>query len=417
MDKYQTFYLEKFNFSRENKQADLHYSLDGKVFFCEKIIFQHDFIENYSEKALEKSLELLWITAGMSYFKTYLPGKIAVRDKNFKSSFPRKFLTEIYQTCLGEFFFTNNINPAGKINFSQENFLDNPNTQSFEIKENNEIILPLGGGKDSLVSAYLLHKNKQKFTPWIVNNSEILQPQTDKLSEHFTTPSPLKIIRKIDKKLLEINKQDALNGHVSVSSILMMISLCSAILLGKNKIFWSNEKSASEGNIKFHDYEINHQASKSLEFEEALQKNVQQFIAPNLIIKSYLRNYNELQIAEIFAKNIWNKFIGNFSSCNRNFHLVKKSQQLSWCGKCPKCAFVALIFAPFLSKKDLLKIFAGKNIFLEKSLQSTFHALAGIEGHKPLECVGSLSETLEAINICKKKSDYKSDFSQLFPGL
>lgn len=69
---------------------------------------------------------------------------------------------------------------------------------------------------------------------------------------------------------------------------------------------------------------------------------------------------------------------------------------MSWCGECPKCAFVFLILTPFIERTDLERIY-GKNLLLDSSLQETYKNLLGIAGEKPLECVGEIKESRYAM--------------------
>lgn len=114
------------------------------------------------------------------------------------------------------------------------------------------------------------------------------------------------IDRKLDPQLFEMNKQGFLNGHVPISSVIAFTSVLVSQLKGINTIAISNERSSNEGNIEFHGMMINHQYSKSFEFEERFQNycktylyDQQSNIKPHYF--SYLRPIYELQIAGIFA--------------------------------------------------------------------------------------------------------------------
>ena len=99
-----------------------------------------------------------------------------------------------------------------------------------------------------------------------------------------------------------------------------------------------------------------------------------------------------------------------FSSCNKNFRVFKERVSSLWCGECPKCAFVFLILAPFLNKKELLGIF-HKNLFTDKTLAPLFKDLlgfgkltaSGFGGKKPFDCVGTFEESRAALFLASKK--------------
>ena len=103
-----------------------------------------------------------------------------------------------------------------------------------------------------------------------------------------------------------------------------------------------------------------------------------------------------------------------FSSCNNNFKILKQvedtlrgiqNDKSLWCGKCPKCLFVFMCLAAFLSKKEVLGIF-GKNLFEDEDLFPLFKELIGIRNFKPLECVGTPDEVKIALDLTYKKGEF-----------
>jgi hypothetical protein len=110
---------------------------------------------------------------------------------------------------------------------------------------------------------------------------------------------------------------------------------------------------------------------------------------------SLLRPFSELHISELFAKIGFEKYKDVFSSCNRAF--VHTSNHMSWCGECPKCAFVFLALTPFIERQKLEELWGGKNLLLDPKLEPTYRRLLGIEGDKPLDCVGDVKESRSAM--------------------
>ena len=74
---------------------------------------------------------------------------------------------------------------------------------------------------------------------------------------------------------------------------------------------------------------------------------------------------------------------------------------MSWCGVCPKCAFTFLVLTPFVSRTELEKLWGGKNLLLDPSLEPMYRQLLGIEGDKPLECVGEIKESRAAMHLAQ----------------
>jgi hypothetical protein len=96
-----------------------------------------------------------------------------------------------------------------------------------------------------------------------------------------------------------------------------------------------------------------------------------------------------------------------FSSCNRNFRLSGHDGTL-WCGECPKCHFVFLMFAPVMDKARLLGIF-GQNLLDEPRHEASFRELCGLAGQKPWECVGEILEAAACLYEITKRPEWAYD--------
>ncbi|MCK5460532.1 endonuclease domain-containing protein [Candidatus Gracilibacteria bacterium] len=396
MSIYKTFVFEDYTFLKQEKKLILKYSFDSNIFFEETIVFDFDFIEDFSMEALDRAFFGLFVMAGISYFKAALPSQIVFKKGGLCKN-QKQFFEKIYLHGLGEFFYQNKINPKGKINFTDSE----KKKKGVKIPNLKGCLIPIGGGKDSLTTVNLLAKSREVFDSWTVNSDAKFELQIHKIQE-LSGGSHLKIRRTIAPKLLELNKHGALNGHVPISSILAFLSVCTVILTGKQNILFSNEHSANEATMKYLGMEINHQYSKTLEFERDFQNFVHQFISSDIYYFSFLRPFTELKIAELFVQYAWKDFSKQFSSCNRNFTLFEKKDYFTWCGKCPKCAFVFTILSPFVKKEELISLFGG-NLFADKNLAETFYELLGLREKKPFECVGEIMEMRKAMVLVRKK--------------
>jgi hypothetical protein len=145
---------------------------------------------------------------------------------------------------------------------------------------------------------------------------------------------------------------------------------------------------------------INHQYSKSSEFEADYQAHLQRNFGKTMRYYSLLRPFSELRIAQLFAERGFAKYKDVFSSCNRAY--THDSHELFWCGECPKCAFVFLALAPFVERAELESLWHGKNLLLDPELEDTYRGLLGIKGDKPLECVGEVKECRAAMQMAQK---------------
>ena len=157
--------------------------------------------------------------------------------------------------------------------------------------------------------------------------------------------------------------------------------------------------------MEFGGIEINHQYSKSLDFELDFEKYIQKTSLKNFQYFSLLRPLSETGIAALFSTQ--DKYFADFKSCNRNFHIDAGARQYGWCCECPKCQFVFLALSPFIEREKLIGIF-GKNMLDDTSQEDGFRELCGLKGHKPFECVGEIEECQQIIK-CLTTTEWAGD--------
>lgn len=389
MSKYQEFSFDSYEFDPTNGILTLQYSIDNTLRFVEGYRFDFQFVQ-YDPEILDRALQALFFMAGVSYYKTYAPPKIVVRTGELDRVMAT-FFSKTYQRGLGEFWYVNNLDPNTPVEF--------PTTLSEPIRpfQYNGVgqAIAIGGGKDSLLSTELLYSQPPEPITWSLNH----RPQLTPLIQRIGTKHAW-VERNWDPMLLELNKEDAYNGHVPISAIFACVGTIVAILSGKRDVVMSNELSASEPTLKYKGVEINHQYSKSLEFERDYQQYLLHTIGTSPRYYSFLRPLSELRIAELFTRFGFEKYRDVFSSCNRAF--IMDSNRISWCGSCPKCAFTFLIFTPFIDRIVLETLWGGKNLLRDPALEVVYKQLLGIKGDKPLDCVGEVKESRTAMNLAKK---------------
>jgi hypothetical protein len=357
--------------------------------FCEVLELEIPRNHKYLPEELDAALGFAHIALALSYFKLTAPKEIKVKT-SYLTAAEIEFWRTTWLQGLGEYFYVNNLDFRGLINFT--NCLE-PTAQTSDRKDaRSGTLLGLGGGKDSLVSASLLQKANEEFTPWIMGNNQIALRQAQKLGIE-----PVMIKRQIDPKLIELSKTgNYYNGHVPFSLILAAMGQLAAVLGGYANLIVSNERSADYGNTEFLGEMVNHQWSKSFEAEKLINQETQKL---GINYFSLMRPFWELKIVEMFTKLYQGKkfWLQNFASCNRNFTQKKSELEGLWCQKCPKCAFVFALFSAFLNREELVAIF-GSNLFTDQQLIKVFKELWG-EGIKPLECVGEALEVEAALAL------------------
>jgi hypothetical protein len=386
---YQSFIFEDYFFDKGTKILKLKYSFDSAIYFTEEYFFDFEFV-NFDDQLLDRVIQSLFFMAGVSYFKAYPNVNIEIKKGQLDQK-AANFFSKTYQKGLGEFFYTNGLDPNMKIDFP----VNADMIEHIENKiNNNQLLVGIGGGKDSLVSIELLRKHIEDLATWSLGHRPQLTPLVDRIGlTHYW------VERTWDRKLLEINEQGALNGHVPISAIIATAGTVVAVLSGRHSVIVSNESSASEPTLHYRGVAINHQYSKSLEFEKDYQNYLTGVIGKNVEYYSCLRPFSEVAIAEIFSTTGFEKYRDVFSSCNRAF--THDSNHIFWDGSCPKCAFVFLALTPFVERIKLENLFTGKNLLLDHDLKRTYRQLLGIEGNKPLECVGEIKESREAMRLAR----------------
>jgi hypothetical protein len=117
------------------------------------------------------------------------------------------------------------------------------------------------------------------------------------------------------------------------------------------------------------------------------------------------------------------KYLHDFTSCNAYFWLPGIQQKLMrsnyWCKSCPKCVFLFACFSAFLPKKDMIDIF-GADLYNKKRLLRLIRRILGLEGFKPLDCVGEPEEMILAMHYASQGLEYSGElamnnFEQHFP--
>jgi hypothetical protein len=177
-------------------------------------------------------------------------------------------------------------------------------------------------------------------------------------------------------------------------------------MFGCDTVAMSNEHSASAANLSFDGFEINHQYSKSFEFERDFAQYVKASTSPSINYFSLLRPLSEVEIARRFSK--YQAYFGVFRSCNTAFRQTQQARGRHWCCDCPKCRFIFLALAPFISKLDLIEIF-GRNLLDDDAQSEGFAELCGLRANKPIECVGEISESAGVMSQLANRPDWRDD--------
>ena len=378
--------------------AELAYAFDDGEELVETIRFPDaPAISAERQTAFDASLKLLHLIAGVSYYKAGVPPQIELVDGPLDDA-TADLLDALYLHGLAEFAYRNGLDLRDRIAFAR-GAQARPPAQALGLPR--RTLVPIGGGKDSLVAVEAIKAIGGDATAVWIGNSGLIAACAER-----TGLATLNIQRELAPGLFELNRQGAWNGHIPVTAVNSAILAVAAVLYGYDSIAFANERSASAATLEYDGQQVNHQWSKGYFFEQLLGNWLHVQVASDLDYCSLLRPYSELAITRAFSK--LTPYFDVFSSCNRNFKLLGPKPVDRWCGQCPKCHFVFLALAPFLPKPRLLSIF-GRNLLDDENQTAGFDALLEYQDHKPFECVGEGAEARAAMYALSQRPEWQED--------
>ena len=385
--KYPKFIYSKYRVSESGEalSLDFHFIIPGLSEFKPhwEITKSNLFSFDINDKQLDDLIFSLGMVELVSYWKITCSPEVHIECGTLSQA-QSDWWKKLYKKGLGEFFYTNGI-PVADDFMNIVSHVNNFNTP-IENKINNgtpKVLIPIGGGKDSAVSLELLRDCAERYCYMINPKKAALDTVSASLipSENVIIAS-----RTLDDNMIALNKQGFLNGHTPFSALVAFSSVIAAYIHGIEYIALSNESSANEPTVL--DSDVNHQYSKSFEFESDFINYESEYIKSGVKYFSLLRPLTEIGIARIFSR--LEKYHPIFLSCNEG------SKSDIWCANCSKCLFVYIILSPFLSEDRMVSIF-GRNILNDPQLIPTLEELIGIKPEKPFECVGSCDEVNAAL--------------------
>ncbi len=387
-----------------------------KKTFTDRLILKDASPERWGEipkEVLEPTLQALLIMLGINYWCAFPTRNISIEGFTLTPEQAR-FWDSLYLNGLAEFFFDMKMDFHDLIAFPYDKSKVASPPARFERPA--RALLLNGAGKDSILSAEMLK------TAGISFDFFAFAP----------TPAHKKIATLVGAKTVEVTRRrdpllDAAmawlpisNSYPSVSTFTFIATLL-AELLQYNSIIFSNERSADIGNTTYRGLPVNHQWCKSSEAEKLVNDYIQRYITPDIKTSSLLRPFSELEIVRRFVQ--YPQYLNFVTSCNTYFWLSRPEQllrrQAYWCKQCPKCVFLFACFSAFLPKKEVVHMF-GADLYTRKKLLPLVRRILGIEGFKPLDCVGEPEEMILAMHQAAERGEYTGEpamkmFEEHFP--
>lgn len=349
--------------------------------------------EPKADAALQRLVFSLGMTELVSYWKITCSPMVRIRC-GWLSPEQQDWWKRLYFGGLGEFFYRNGIatdfGTFMQISCTGAPLDDTPTQKPLAGK-----LIPIGGGKDSIVTLGLLHDQLGDASAFLINH----RPSAVQAAQLAGIPDAriCEVSRTLDPNMLRCNQQGFLNGHTPFSAIVAFGAVLTAYLRGIGTVILSNESSASEATVALSEQEINHQYSKSYAFEQDFFQYERDFLRVGVRYFSLLRPLTEFQIARYFAA-MPTAYHEIFRSCNVG------AKQDAWCGHCAKCLFVSVILSPFLPHAEIVRLL-GADLLNDAEMEPVLQELCGARPNKPFECVGSRREVNIALCLAIARAE------------
>jgi hypothetical protein len=398
------FRITSFDVDPDGASVVLHYALDDEYHFSERFEFTGGPAHMLpgKVKGFEAAVRLLHLAAGVSYYKTAAPRLIVVETGPLSEAEAR-LCHDIYDNGMREFAYRNGLPVPRDIEISASQIEAEVEAKSRCVDVMIEppdpgVAVPVGGGKDSIVVLEALKDLGDVRTMLVSVNPS---PAVERIAS-ISGLGLARIIRRIDPLLFELNESGALNGHVPVTAIISLVSVGAGYLYGYDTTAMALESSADAptrvlgtpaGPTGATLTDVNHQWSKSADFEVQLQQVLRESVHDSIRFLSPLRSFSELEITAAFAT--LPGYHSAFRSCNRAFRIGAPSDD--WCCDCPKCRFVFLALASVVTRREVVEVFGADLLDDETQVEGFSDMLDALR--KPFECVGTVDEVAQAFGV------------------
>lgn len=422
--------LEPHLFTNRATKVTFHFTYDSTSIFSYLIIpFENSFSTVQYRLLLYIGMNVLtWYWMG---YATYTINITAAP----LNALEIEYFEDLYNNVLQEYMFVNKL--RGKIKIVST-FARDTETQLSALPENinrssnlSTILVPLGGGKDSLTvwERAVVSGNRVKFLyvsdglyEYEGNSrlSSIVEICT-KSAENLETPEGMDASKNIaifrhdfHSRTFESTAHSMRPCGHPWASLCIFDALLAASLLDIPTIWMGFESSADQGNgMSFNDISVNHQFDKSAYFMNATKDFISHLYAPSTepVLHSPLSKTSELLISRQFALSpLCIPLHKYFMSCNSPLppRRLEGEDQWNWCNKCEKCIFIFLLLSSWIPPSAVTEIFGGINLFdaahgedaEARTLMNMFHSLIGSPNTvKPFECVGTSDEGRAAVEL------------------
>ena len=250
-NKYENFYYNSYKVYEDYDEIvlEFEYEVPGLVKYNPKSsILKKNFIfKDINTDYVKNMVFNIGLVELISYWKATCSKNVYINCGNINNE-QINWWKKLYFNGLSELFYRNNIKTDID---SFMNIIPNSEIEEFNYdnidEEYNGYIVPIGGGKDSVVTLETLKIDKNNDYALIINPKPVTL-ECARLAG-LSNDNIIEIKRTIDSNLIDLNSKGFINGHTPFSSMLAFYSYLTSYLLVKKYIALSNENSANESNI------------------------------------------------------------------------------------------------------------------------------------------------------------------------
>ena len=371
----------------DGTEIDLVTELDGVATFTERLrVVLPDgsaLVPDASDSAVAGALDVLALAASVSYLKATLPSRVDITHRGAGPA-ALAMLRALLTDGLAELALRGGL---GRLDdaFLLPEVSAVPTPTDAGVRDGT--LVTAGGGKDSALTLALAARYDPDALAVAVNPRAPMER-----TAAWAGVGLVRIERRLDRTLLDLNARGAINGHVPITAIVTSAAAVAAAMLGRGTVLVSNEGSADAATREVDGWRVNHQYSKTSGFERLLGAALDESGARTRVV-SLLRPLSELAIARGVARE--DGLVAQVTSCNAAFALDGPGD--GWCGRCDKCRFVQLALAPF-SERTRLTTDLGFDALGDPDQVDAFATMLDATT-KPFECVGTVEEVRLAFDL------------------
>ena len=290
-----------------------------------------------------------------------------------------------------------------------------PSGKPVELAESGRLLSLCGGGKDSLVSAKLLERAEIPFDVMVYSHSIYGRAQRqhnliDGMLEHTAAENRHRAWvydSALDSPAAQLYPEYGVKGILAAETVSSYwTALPIALQHNYTRVAPGVTKSTDEHNLVWDKTgeEINYLWGMSTTAEKLLHDYIRAELVSNLSCFHLLRPIYDVVVFNLLARD--SAAVPSTHSC---------AQQKPWCCNCPKCIYVWMHLVAYLDEGVVAQMF-DRNLFDMPENRTYIRKMLGLEGYKPNDCMGTISETRIAYLLCRAKGKTGRAVQDIEPG-